>query len=339
VARFIGIDSHKDTVTAWVVDDIGRKTQSITAVNDGRGFRKIERLIEREQPVRVGIEGSGGYGLALAQRLLASGVDVREVPPHLTRRERRSHAKGKSDTIDALLIARVVAREPNLPPPPRAALAHDLKALVGHRDTLVQEAIRHRNRAHALLLQMCPGYHRVVPKLDSATRIAKALKLISDDASVRANLVRDSLARVQELTHSAGALEKEIQTLVRATGTGLTNHVGIGDVVAARILGAVGDVTRLSGQAAFGALSGTAPVPASSGRTDRWRLNRGGNRQLNLAIHTMALTQRRCERRARDYLASKRAAGKSETEAVRCLKRHLARVIYRQLVADHAANS
>lgn len=177
-----------------------------------------------------------------------------------------------------------------------------------------------------------------MPKFDSKTKIAKALKLIADDTSVRANVARDSLARAQELTDSAATLEKEIQALVRATGTGLTKHVGIGDVVAARILGEVGDVTKLSGQAAFGSLWGTAPVPTSSGRTDRWRLNRGGNRHLNRAIHTMALTQRRCEPRARGYLASKRAAGKSDNEALRCLKRHLARVIYRQLVVDYAAN-
>lgn len=103
---------------------------SVTAANDGRGFRKIERLIERQQPERVGVEGSGSYGLALAQRLLARAVDVREVPPQLTRRERRSHAKGKSDGLDALLIARVLVRDPELPQRPRMTLAHDLKALV-----------------------------------------------------------------------------------------------------------------------------------------------------------------------------------------------------------------
>lgn len=138
-------------------DDLGRKLESATAVNDGRGFRKIERLIDREQPIRVGIEGSGSYGLALAQRRLARGVDVRGVPPQLTRRERKSHAKGKSDALDALLIARVVVRDPTLPQPPKAALAYDLKALVDHRDTLLEDATQHRNRAHALLVQIRPG--------------------------------------------------------------------------------------------------------------------------------------------------------------------------------------
>jgi transposase len=121
---------------------------------------------------------------------------------------------------------------------------------------------------------------------------------------------------------------------VKASGTTLTELVGVAAINAATIIGEVADVSRLSGQAAFGALSGTAPVPASSGRTDRWRLNRGGNRQ-NRALHSMALMQSRCDSRARAYLAAKRVAGKTENEAMRCLKRHLARVVYRQLVDDN----
>jgi transposase len=185
-------------------------------------------------------------------------------------------------------------------------------------------------------VQICPGYQTIVPKLDSRPKTRAARRLIADNASVRAGLVRDALDRVDELEAAAAKLEKQIEVLVKASTTSLTTLVGVGAINAARILGEVIDVSRLSGQAAFGALSGTAPVPASSGRTDRWRLNRGGNRQLNRAIHSMALTQSRCDPRARSYLAAKRSAGKNDNEAMRCLKRHLARVVYRQLLSDRS---
>ena len=121
---------------------------------------------------------------------------------------------------------------------------------------------------------------------------------------------------------------------MKASGTSLTEIVGVSSITAARILAELRDVGRVRGQSAFGARSGTAPSPASSGKTDRWRSNRGGNRQLNRALHTIALTQISHDSRARAYLERKRAAGKSNTDAMRCLKRHLARVVYKRLVAD-----
>lgn len=265
---------------------------------------------------------------------MAAGFDVREVPGQLVKRDRRAESRGKSDALDALLIARVVARGDKLPPPPFEGLAHDLKALVDHRETLLNEATRHRNRAHAILTQIRPGYSRVVAALTSTAQLEAARELILDDSTIRAEVLRDALARVEELDASAKTLEKQIDALVMASGTKLTQIVGIAAITAGRIIGELRDVGRLSGQAAFGAMTGTAPVPASSGKTERWRLNRGGNRQLNRAMHTIALTQSSHDARARVYLQGKRAAGKSEREAMRCLKRHLARVVYRRLIAD-----
>ncbi len=334
MASFIGVDTHKDTLSASVVDELGREVESSDAINDGRGFRKIERLARRVGAGRVGIECSGSFGLGLAQHLLSTGFDVREVPGQLVRRDRRSAAKGKSDRLDALLIARVVAREQALPPPPLRGLAHDLKALVDHRETLLNEATRHRNRAHAILAQICPGYGCRVSALTSVRQIQRARRLVEHDSGIRAEILRDALTRVEELESSAKTLERKIQALVKASQTSLTDIVGVAAITAARILGELRDVDRLSGQGAFGALTGTAPVPASSGKVERWRLNRGGNRQLNRAIHSIALTQSSHEPRARAYLEKKRADGKSDREAMRCLKRHLARVVYRRLMAD-----
>jgi transposase len=187
-----------------------------------------------------------------------------------------------------------------------------------------------------MLTQLCPGYWRVVPALTSGRQLEAARRLLEGDGGVRAELVRDALARVAELESSAKFLEREIEALVKASGTSLTEIVGVAAITAARILAELRDVGRVSGQGSFGALTGTAPVPASSGKTDRWRLNRGGNRQLNRAIHTIALTQISHDARARAYPERKRAAGKSHKDAMRCLKRHLARVVYKRLVADQA---
>jgi transposase len=332
----IGIDAHKSTLTASAVDELGRELDSITAANDGRGFAKIERFARRVGATRVGIECSGSYGLALAQHLAAADVDVKEVPGQLVKQVRRSAARGKNDVLDALLIARVALREPNLPPPPRHGLAHDLKALVDHREVLLREAVRHRNRAHAMLTQVRPGYWRSVPAMTSARRIQEARHLIEDDSGIQAQLLRDMLARVEELESAAKALERQIEAPVKASGTSLTDIVGVAAITAARILAELRDVGRVSSQGAFGALTGTAPVPASSGKTDRWRLNRGGNRRLNRAIHTIALTQISHDPRARAYLERKREAGKSHRDAMRCLKRHVARTVFKRLVADQA---
>lgn len=339
MGRFVGIDAHKGTLTCSAVDELGRETESISAANDGRGFRKIERFALRVGATRIGIECSGSYGLGLAQHLVAGGFEVKEVPGQLVKQVRRSVGRGKSDELDALLIAGVVAREESLPPPPLKGAAHDLKALVEHREALLKEAGRHRNRAHALLTQLRPGYWRVVPALTRPRHLEAARRLVDEDPGVRAELLRDALARIGELQRAAKALERRIEALVRVSGTSLTDVIGISAITAARILAELRDIGRVSSQSAFGALTGTAPVPASSGKTDRWRLNRGGNRQLNRAIHTVALTQCRHDPRARAYLDRKRQAGKRKKDAMRCLKRHLARVIYKRLVADYATFS
>ena len=266
MARVIGVDAHKATLTCSAVDELGREIDSITAANDGRGFARIVRFALRVGATRVGIECSGSYGLALAQHLVAAGFDVKEVPGQLVKQLRRALAKGKNDSLDALLIARVVAREKKLPPPPLKGVTHDLKALVDHRETLLREATRHRNRAHAMLTQLRPGYWRMVPALTSARRLQAARRLVEDDTGVRAQLLLDTLARVEELQSSAKVMERQIEALVKASGTSLTDIVGVSAITAARILAELRDVGRVSDQSAFGALTGTAPVPASSGQ-------------------------------------------------------------------------
>jgi transposase len=167
-----------------------------------------------------------------------------------------------------------------------------------------------------------------------AASLARAEELLAADASTRAELARRRIWRLKELDGELRELERRLAVLVRSHPTTLTTIVGIGTLTAARILGEVGDVRRFPTPAAFASANGSAPLPASSGRTERHRLNRGGNRRLNRALYVIALTQTRHEPRAIAYLQRKRAEGKTRREAMRCLKRRLSDVVYRQLVAD-----
>ncbi len=332
----IGIDTHKATLAVSAIDELGRELDSITLRNDHAGHRRLRRWASREGPDRrFGIEGSGSFGAALAQDLLASGEIVFEVPATLTDRERRHlRERGKSDPADALAIARVVLRERTLRRVSRPSLVDDLKLLVIARDELVSERTRIANRLHADLLVLAPGYGERIPNLVAARHLATLARLLSRLTSVRAGLARSRLAHLRAIDREVADLEVRLVTLVAASGSSLPRLPGVGVVVAAKLLGEAGDVRQVRSSAAFAALAGTSPVPASSGQTQRHRLNRGGNRQLNRALHLMALVQARSYPPARAYLERRRAEGKTWREAIRCLKRHLADVVYRTMLLD-----
>jgi transposase len=228
----------------------------------------------------------------------------------------------------------VVARERDLPPAPRAGLTQDLRLLVDYRDQLVCERTRVQNRLHADLVALVPGYDHRVHGLASKSQRAKAQRVLRGVNGVRAELGRARLARIEAIDDEVRSITETIAEAVVATDTGLMHIPGVGAVTAAKILGEAGDVRRFRSAASFAMASGAAPIPASSGQTVRHRLNRGGNRQLNRALHTIALAQARVDQRAQVYLARKRAEGKTHNESIRCLKRHLADVVYRCMIED-----
>jgi transposase len=331
----IGIDTHKGSLAAASVDALGRVLGVREFGNDPRGHRALVRWVtEQAGPRRIGIEGSLNYGASAARTLLASGEDVREVSPMLTHVERRRRSKGKSDPIDAVAIARVVAADETLPSARRAALLSDLKLLVDYRDQLVRARTQVANRVHADLVVIRPGYEQTVPNLRARRHVIKARSLISRDRSVHAELVRRRLGEILRLETEIAQSDRRIADRLRETGTTLTQIPGVGPFIAAKILGEVGEVSRIRSKASFASLSGTAPLMASSGQTHRHRLNRRGNRQLNWALHYIALVQSRTTPEAKAYLARQREAGKSHKEAMRCLKRHLSNVVYRHLLLD-----
>ena len=238
---------------------------------------------------------------------------------------------------DALAIARIAARESTLPPIRQPGLAEDLKVLSDCRDELVVERNAEVNRLHADLAIVAPGYAQSCRHLVSARALTRADRLLRGDASVRARLARRRISRLRRLDAEISVLAHEIDELVTSSGSTLTRIVGIGPLLAARFLGEVGDVRRFPTADHFASGNGTAPIPVSSGRTDRHRLNRGGNRRLNRALHYVALTQSTWEPRAVAYLERKRHEGKTRREALRCLKRRLSDIVYRALVSDAAA--
>jgi transposase len=329
--RVVGIDTHKATLAACAIDDVGLVLGERTFPNEAAGFSALLGWLQGLGEIgRIGLEGSAGYGAAAARFLLAAGMQAVEVPPQLSHRERlRTRRAGKSDPGDALAIARVTLREAELPPVRLDDASRELKLLVEARDDLAAEMTRVRNRLHADLVVIAPGYSAVATNLVADKYRRAAGKLLRGMPGVQAELARGRLARLARLTAELRVLDRRIEGLV--ADHPLRRLWGAGPLVTAKLLGEIGDIRRFRSADAFAMLAGVAPIPASSGQTSRMRLNRGGNRQINRALHGIVLAQVRTYQPAKDFVARKRAEGKSWREALRALKRHLARIVFRLL--------
>lgn len=330
---YAGVDSHKDTLAVAVIDTGGRVVSVHQLGNDAAGFARLAAMAAEHAVIRVGIEGSTNYGWAAAMHLLEAGVTVVEVPPLMTSRERSSRpGQGKTDPVDAVAIARITAREQNLPAVrPMSGPTADLRVLVDYREQLVAERTALANRVHVDLCWLRPGHQHALPRLTQPAHLQSAVALLEDDSSVRAAVTRRRLQRMIEINTELAQLRQQIGDLVTATGTSLTSIYGIGPLIAARILAEVVDIARYPSRHHFAAANGSAPIPASSGRTVRHRLNRGGNRQLNRALYTIAITEIRADTEGRAYYQRKRAEGKKHNAAVMCLARRRSNVIYAML--------
>lgn len=332
----IGLDTHKDTLAACAVDELGTALAEATFANDPAGHRALLGWATAMAPGSVvGVEGSHSYGAAVARWLGAAGLDVREVPPHLSRRERgRTRRAGKSDPGDALAIARVTIRERDLPPVRGADPTTELGLLVAARDDLVAEATRIRNRLHADLVVLVPGYGGRAANLVAEVHLARVSGMLRGRTDVHAELARERLAELRRTQRRVRSLATRIKGLVGDHP--LLGLHGAAALTSAILIARAGDLARFRSADAFAMLAGLAPIPASSGQTRRMRLNRGGDRQLNRAFQTIAVCQAKSYPPAQAYVARKRAEGKSWRDAIRALKRQLVRTVFELLLAGRA---
>jgi transposase len=335
----IGVDTHKRSHMLVALDGATgapRGQLRIRATDDGT-LQALRFATELDE-VRVwAVEDCRHVSGRLERGLLASGDRVVRVPPGLTETSRRAvREPGKSDPIDAIAIARAALREgiDTLPVAHLDEQALEIRTLNDYRDQIVKERSRLACRLRWHLVQIAPDLEAgLAPaSLDHPQvreRVARRLSRLPRRPQVRvAKLI---LKRIGQITVEERELRAEIKTLIEAHCPALLAEHGCGPVTAAIIIGHTAGAQRFPTDACFARHAGTAPIPASSGNTQRHRLHRGGNRQLNRAIHIIALSRARTDPATRAYLDRKHTEGKTKREAIRCLKRHLARRIWRLL--------
>lgn len=331
-----GIDVHKDTHCVVAVDETGRQLgKAQTFRTTDAGCLQLWRWAQRTHGAAVvfAVEDCRHLTGRLERTLLTAGARVLRVPPKLMAAARQSaRTRGKSDPIDALAIARAALREPNLPVAEHTHASREVKLVVDHREDLVAVRTAMQNRLRWHLHELDPTVDPAKRGLDRRCELDRVqAALAAMPAGMVRRLALELVADIRELTTRINALERELGQLVRAQAPQLLALPGCGVLTAAKLLGETANPTRFRSEACFAMHAGVAPIPASSGRTNRHRLARGGNRQLNVALHRIAVTQIRLDGLGRNYYQRRREGGDSTMEALRALKRRLARVVFNLL--------
>jgi transposase len=333
----LGADTHKRSHTIAAVAAATGELLGEQTITVGRpGFAALLAWARGLDDERVwAIEDCRHVSGSLERFLIERGERVLRVPTHLTAGARKtSRMRGKSDSIDAVNVARAALQE-GLETFPVAHLDGpelDLRLLVDHRERLVHHRVRLNNALLWSLHDLWPELQLPGSALFSkkwSTRIGRRLARAEQTARVR--IARDELRRLRDLTQSIDQLEREIADLVGQVAPQLLTEPGFGPLIAAKLVGEIAGAKRFATPAKLARASGVAPIPASSGNTQRQRLDTGGNRQINAALHRVIVTRARCHPETRDYIARRRAEGKTTREAIRCLKRYLARHVWRLL--------
>jgi transposase len=338
----IGVDPHKASVAVAVVDEVGEFVESATFAQNRAGLRTLERWAKRFPERRWAVENAGGLGRHLAGRLAAAGESVVDVPPKLSARVRvlSSGNARKNDELDAFATALAASRNERLAAVDLETASEVLRLLSERREDLVAERTRALNRLHGLLRDLVPSGEAGTLSTHRAARILRSIRPQGVSARLRRRLASEILGDVRTLDRKFADLNGRIEEEVEASGTALTEIFGVGPILAAKIIGTVGDVSRFPTKAHFASYSGTALVEASSGEMVRHRLSLAGNRKLNNALHMVAVCQaRRSDTRGGTYYRKKIAEGKSRKEALRCLKRRISDAVFKSLTADLQAPS
>lgn len=331
----IGSDSHKSTHTLVAADangrELGQKTVQATPDGHLEGLRWAGRWPER----RWALEDCRHLSRRLEADLLRAGETVVRVPPKLMAGARKgARTTGKSDPIDALAVARAALRESDLPLARLDGPSREVRLLVDHREDLVRERTRVQNRLRWHLHELEPGRRIPSRALNQLKTMNQLDALISGRQGPVARVARHLAAQNRTLTVAINELEREITGLVTELTPNLLALVGCGALTAAKLVGEVAGIERFRSRAAFAMHNGTAPIPVWSGNNDRHRLNRGGNRQINTALHRIAVTQLQHNPAAIAYVERRTASGDTKTEAIRALRRRISDAVYGCLVAD-----
>jgi transposase len=333
----LGIDAHKRTHTVVAVDEAGRQlgTRTTMATSTAAHLDLVRWADRFGAERRWAVEDCRHLSRRLETDLLAAGEQIVRVPPKLMAHCRDSACTyGKSDPIDALAVARAALREPGLPVARLDGPERELRLLTDHRDDLVAERTRMINRLRWHLHELDPGWDPAPRSLTRAKAITAVASRLAGMDGLVARLAADLTGRIGALTTDINALQREIAVLVRHLAPSLLAIPGAAELTAAKIVAETAGAERFSSKDAYARHNGTAPLPAWSANRTRHRLSRTGNRQLNCAIHRIAVTQARCHPQAQAYLHRRIAAGDTKTEALRSLKRRLSDIVYRALMAD-----
>jgi transposase len=340
----VGIDPHKHNHTAVAVDDNGRELGQLTVGNTGAELIRLITWSHRfSGPSRWAVQDCRHVAGALLRALIRAGQAVVMVPPKLMAQARASaRTRGKSDPIDALAVARAALREPTLPEAHLDKQALELRLLLDHREDLVAERTRMINRlqwhVHDLEIELAPG--QALNRIVALDRLRDQIGQLDQLAGgVRAEIALELIERIIALTRRIGQLKRRIEAQIRPLAPQLLALPGCAGLTAAKILAETAGIERFRSAAAFAMHAGTAPIPVWTGNRARFRLNRGGNRQLNAALHRIAVTQLRIHPPAQELVNRRIAAGKSKTEALRILRRHLADVVYHRLRATTSSTT
>lgn len=335
----VGADVHKRTHTFVAVDEVGRKVGEKAVRATAAGHAEAVMWVRERFGTQVvwAIEDCRHLSARLERDLLTAGQQVVRVPPKLMAQTRASaRTRGKSDPIDALAVARAFLREPDLPIASHDEVSRELKLLVDRREVLVAQRTATINRLRWRIHELDPERAPKPASLDLAKHRGLLAAWLDTVSGLVAELARDELADVTRLTEEINALAKRIGDRVRRVAPALLTLPGCGELTAAKLVGEAAGVCRFKSEAAFARHAGVAPIPVWSGNTaGRVRMTRSGNRQLNAALHRVAVTQIRLDGLGGAYYRKKLNEGASNPEALRSLKRRLARIVFHHLHTDH----
>ena len=334
----IGVDPAKRSHAMAVLDGKENELAALQIMNNNAGYREMLQLAKRWTQRTWAVEGAGGVGVQLAQRLVADGETVVDVPPKLSTRARifdTGHGR-KNDPADARTIAVVALRTKGL----RQVVADDeriaLRLMSDRRRELVRSRTQTVNHLHQLLMELLPAGAEQKLTATKAKALLATVRPRAAAGKARRQLAVDLVDDLVTLDRKIKDINGRLKTAVEASGTSITSIKGVGITTAAVVLGEVGDIRRFPSRHHFASYTGTAPIEVSSGEVERHRLSRAGNRKLNSALHHAAMSHKRTDTAGIAYYGRKVAEGKGKKGALRCMKRRLSDAIYRALLDDIA---